>query len=71
MNWNRAVWVMLLAMLTFVPAGWSQDRRPPRELQNRPLHRLPQLIKRENSKPVFSSRGLRCRQTETPGDEKQ
>jgi hypothetical protein len=25
MNWNRAVWAMLLASLTFVPAGWSQD----------------------------------------------
>jgi hypothetical protein len=29
MNKKRAVWVMLLTLLTFAPAGWAQDATPP------------------------------------------
>jgi hypothetical protein len=31
MNKKRAVWVMLLTLLTFVPAGWAQDATPPKK----------------------------------------
>ena len=31
MNRKRAVWIMLLAMLAFAPAGWSQDATPPKK----------------------------------------
>jgi hypothetical protein len=41
MNKNRAVWVMLLAMLVFVPAGWSQDATPPPKKAAKPAATSP------------------------------